>query len=200
MSWPTIPGARGSAAPQRGARPAVEALDPRQLPSGLLPAELDAAQAAPTFRIYKAVVQPRAGRLLVTFQNTQGGVDPATTDGAVVLVRLQSPRRFYPLTLVQTPQVAPSVYAPLPTPPVATPLQTVAAQFEAGRPLPRGNYVALVSDQIRDAAGRPLDGEFRGRFPSGDGTPGGDFIANFPTNGFFEYPPRPVRLPRTGPA
>lgn len=195
MDWKSLLGGKRRPSLRRASKPQVESLDGRQLlsalasrPSAARPAE----SATPTLRVYKAVVQPRAGRVLVTFQGARGGIDPASIQGAVSLVRLQSPRRDFPLTLVGTPQVLPSVYEPLPTPPTGPSLQTVGAVFDVGTPLPRGNYIVKIVETVQDAAGRPLDGEFRGRFPTGDGVPGGNFVANFPTNGFFEYRPRAV--------
>ena len=41
--------------------------------------------------------------------------------------------------------------------------------------LPSDVYALVVRDQVRDAAGVQLDGNFSGRFPSGDGQAGGDF-------------------------
>ncbi|QDV37134.1 S8 family serine peptidase [Tautonia plasticadhaerens] len=41
--------------------------------------------------------------------------------------------------------------------------------------LPSDVYALVVRDQVRDAAGVQLDGNFSGQFPSGDGQAGGDF-------------------------
>jgi hypothetical protein len=195
MGWLAIGGTQQRSKRRQPARPIVDGLECRQFLSGVAApsAAVRIAQTAvPTFRVYKAVVQPRAGRVLITFQNAQGGVDPASLENSVLLFRVQS-RQFYPLTMIGTPKVAPGPVNPLPPPPLAPPIQTVAAVFQASIPLPAGNYIVAISGQsVKDAAGRQLDGEFRGRFPSGDGVPGSDFVANYPTNGFFEYPPRPV--------
>lgn len=194
-------GARASArARARKARPVVEGLDARELPSGLGGAApgIRAAQPTPrtTLRVYQAEVQPRLGRLLVTFLNADGPLDPAGLARSVSLRMAHAPRPA-PLTLIGTPQVYPTDYLPLPGSPggpaPAPGLQTVGAVFEFGRPLPRGNYIVRIdAADVTDAAGRTLDGEYRGRFPSGDGRPGGDFVARFPTNGFFQYRPKVV--------
>lgn len=39
--------------------------------------------------------------------------------------------------------------------------------------------VTLPADRVRDLAGNPLDGEFSGLFPTGDGSPGGDAVFEF---------------------
>ena len=67
--------------------------------------------------------------------------------------------------------------------------------------------LTVPAARLQDAFGRPLDGEFNGQFPSGDGTPGGDFVLDFTTvrsSGFaFDYLSRAAlpqpHLPRVGP-
>jgi hypothetical protein len=151
---------------------------------------------APTFRVEAAVINARAGRLLVQFRGAEGGgVDPESLPGNVVLVRRQSPL-VVPgeVTLIGEPQVLPTVYEPVNSgEPTSTPVIGVAYDF--GAPLPRGNYRLLIRSGpggVRDLAGRPLDGEFSRNLPSGDGIPGGDFEAAIATNGFFSYRPRPA--------
>jgi len=53
-------------------------------------------------------------------------------------------------------------------------------------PIPDDRYTLIVSDHITDRPGNPLDGESNASepheqptFPSGDGVPGGDFVARF---------------------
>jgi hypothetical protein len=53
-------------------------------------------------------------------------------------------------------------------------------------PLPDDRYTLVITDSILDIAGNPLDGETNAAepvenptFPSGDGVPGGDFVARF---------------------
>jgi hypothetical protein len=54
---------------------------------------------------------------------------------------------------------------------------TATLQFRM--PLPVGQYLFQVkSGGVFDNAGNPLDGEFTGRLPSGDGRPGGNFIVS----------------------
>lgn len=45
---------------------------------------------------------------------------------------------------------------------------------------------------ITDPSGNPLDGEFSGTFPSGDGTPGGNFVATFTISSGAPPPPPPA--------
>lgn len=149
---------------------------------------------APTFRVESAVLNARAGRLLLQFQGAEGGgVDPASLPGNVLLVRRQSPL-LVPgeVTLIGEPQVLPTVYQPVNSGgPSSTPV--IGVVYDFGAPLPRGNYRLLInSGGVRDLAGRPLDGEFTRTLPSGDGVPGGDFEASIASNGFFSYRPRPA--------
>src|SRR5690606_1440639 len=53
-------------------------------------------------------------------------------------------------------------------------------------PLPDDRFTLLITDSIMDLAGNPLDGETNAAepvenptFPSGDGVPGGNFVARF---------------------
>jgi hypothetical protein len=48
-----------------------------------------------------------------------------------------------------------------------------------GRALATDEVVRLVRGGVRDLAGNVLDGEFSGALPSGNGAPGGDFVADF---------------------
>ncbi|MBM4050348.1 MAG: hypothetical protein FJ279_35070, partial [Planctomycetes bacterium] len=67
---------------------------------------------------------------------------------------------------------------------------TDTATFTPSAALTHGEYAASLDARtggITDAAGNRLDGEFLGAFPSGNGTPGGDFLGTFrlaapPTN------------------
>ena len=57
-----------------------------------------------------------------------------------------------------------------------TDAQAETIQLGSGTVLAPGRYLLKVaSGGITDRAGNPLDGEFSGRFPSGDGVPGGNF-------------------------
>ena len=151
---------------------------------------------APGFRVESLAIDARAGRVVVRFQGASGGgIDPASLSGNVALIRRQSPLRApRDLTLIGTPTVLPDTYRPVgAADPTANP--TIGVVFDFGRPLPRGNYRFLIRSGpigVRDLAGRPLDGEFRRTFPSGDGVPGGDLEALLVTNGVFSYRPKPA--------
>ena len=51
--------------------------------------------------------------------------------------------------------------------------------FNVGLTSAQVQNLATLGGALRDSGGTPLDGEFGGTFPSGDGTPGGNFMATF---------------------
>ncbi|MBM4047741.1 MAG: hypothetical protein FJ279_21765, partial [Planctomycetes bacterium] len=55
------------------------------------------------------------------------------------------------------------------------------ARFTVDAALANGEYAIVLdgTDGIADQSGNGLDGEFNGEMPSGDGTPGGDFLSTF---------------------
>jgi hypothetical protein len=82
------------------------------------------------------------------------------------------------------------------TPAAPTDPQEVTARITGVPHLRRGTYVYTVAsgpDGVTDVAGNPLDGEFYGRFPSGNGVPGRDFVAVYYTIDHNTPPPRPAR-------
>jgi hypothetical protein len=82
-------------------------------------------------------------------------------------------------------------------PPVAGEVATASIELVFAQPLPDDRFTLIVSDAITDLAGNHLDGESNAsepqnlpHFPSGDGVPGGSFIARFtvdtrPEIGFY---------------
>lgn len=57
---------------------------------------------------------------------------------------------------------------------------TSRLELDFGGPLPVGRYrLTLRAAKWHDPGGNPLDGEFSGALPSGNGQPGGDFITEF---------------------
>ncbi len=76
---------------------------------------------------------------------------------------------------------------------------TVNLLINDGSPLKGGVYnltihaagVHVVSG-VQDAAGNPLDGEFYGTFPSGNNTPGGDFVAQLDSVHRLVFPAQTV--------
>ena len=62
----------------------------------------------------------------------------------------------------------------------------VRVVFNNGHPMSGGNYEVVVDSGtgdrgIQDIAGNALDGNYYGRLPTGDGLPGGDFVATIAT-------------------
>jgi PKD repeat protein len=120
------------------------------------------------------VIDRARGQVAITFQDDRSGLDQAA---------LRNPVSY----IVTTPRSAASgalrvtrvtlLGAASPTAPVKAVLT-----LSGGRPLPSATYTVTVRSargtlRIRDLAGNALDGEFAGTFPSGDGTPGGNFVA-----------------------
>ncbi len=91
----------------------------------------------------------------------------------------------------------------------ASAYQTVTLTYNKGKTLKRGVYTLDIrSGGIEDVAGNALDGEFYGFFPSGNGRPGGDFVAQLisfhlltrapePVNGFASPNSPPGTRPKT---
>ncbi len=76
------------------------------------------------------------------------------------------------------------VYAPAfvtyqPPIPGADPPVPAGATFWVVGTLPEDVYQVTLTDSITNQLGIPLDGDFTGTFPSGDGTAGGDFLCTF---------------------
>jgi hypothetical protein len=113
------------------------------------------------------------GRLVVSFQDDRSGLAQAPlTDGRNY--RVEKPHLRPGRLLVGDLSVTP------PTGPIGP--QTVTAPLtNKGRAnLRGGTFTVTVFDSdlgITDVAGNALDGEFFGRFPSGNGVRGGDFVA-----------------------
>jgi hypothetical protein len=85
------------------------------------------------------------------------------------------------------------VHAPV----VPTAPEEVVLTFNHGRPLRSGTYTVTIlsgtgATGARDVAGNALDGEFYGTFPSGDGTPGGNFVARLESSGHRVLAPSTV--------
>src|SRR5581483_10334371 len=73
-------------------------------------------------------------------------------------------------------------------------LQAVRLTINGGRNLPgsKAPYQLVVRDTITDVAGNRLDGDFFGFFPSGNGQPGTDFVANITTLHNVVFSPLPT--------
>jgi hypothetical protein len=140
--------------------------------SGQDPLVIDTA--AP--RVTALAFRPAAGQIDLTFQDGLAGLDPARLADAVsyALTRVGSRGGSYPVDAV----------AAIPDgPPGAA---HVILTIGTGRRLQPGVYTLTVragagATGVRDLAGNPLDGEFYGTFPSGNGSPGGSFVAQLDT-------------------
>jgi len=74
-------------------------------------------------------------------------------------------------------------------PPIPGSPATSTLELEFAEPLPDDHFTLIISDSIMDPAGNKLDGETNAIepqdtpiFPSGDGIPGGDYVARFIVN------------------
>jgi hypothetical protein len=112
----------------------------------------------------------RSGAIVVTFRDDLGGLAQATLiDGANYRLKKLLPGK--PGQFLSSGITAPGSEGP-------TAPQQVTITFNGGRSLRGRKYLlTILSGGITDVAGNALDGEYYGSFPSGNGTPGGDFSA-----------------------
>ena len=121
--------------------------------------------------ILGSVLSPQANQVSVTFRDDSSGMAyPTISDPsnyALTKLATHAPRAF----VIDVAQ-------PLPT--AGDGSQTVILNSSADRLNRTGRYLfTVISGGIADAAGNPLDGEFNGTYPTGDGQPGGNFNAQF---------------------
>ena len=88
----------------------------------------------------------------------------------------------------------------IPTDPVV-----VTVVFNKGHSMRGGKYEVIIDSGtldrgIHDVAGNALDGDFYGRFPTGDGLPGGDFVATIETFHNEVLPAVPIKNGFVSPA
>jgi hypothetical protein len=185
--------------PKRVVLSKLEALESRDLmaiASPILPTPPPAVTVAPDIqaqatpsagpKIAFVQFQPLTGRVLVVFTGDLAGYD---------LASLSNPAN-YSLSLISLDSRLPSqsesrpkagvVLAPEfqvtgvsnPTPVAPGMPQTVIVSINNNQPFRSGSYrFTIQSSGITDLAGRQLDGDYFGVFPSGDGQPGGNFVA-----------------------
>ena len=133
----------------------------------------------------KSLSQFRAGynrttaTAVITFQDNLSGLDLASISNLT----------FYHLSAKPLSNRVPEPRLILPTSvsvaPGASPLsqEVVTVVFpQQGKGLRAGRYLLKIDagvsgNGVEDAAGNALDGKFSGRFPSGNGVPGSDFLA-----------------------
>jgi hypothetical protein len=119
-------------------------------------------------------LSPPAMQVTVVFQDAGAGMNLASVINpqAYTLATRYSPRGENPTSVVLDPALTGDY----------TTAAAATLTFRGLRPAP-GHYTLGVTSGtpsgIVDLAGNPLDGEFTGIFPSGDGNPGGNFLADF---------------------
>ena len=135
-------------------------------------------------RVTGVVLNPRTGRIVITYQDERSGLSPATVGSTAnyQVVRPISSRRvrILPVTGMTTPL----------SPPAAQRVVTLTLNRRL-RVAPGRLRLIARTQGITDLAGNALDGEFAGSFPSGDGQRGGDFAALFRVRGRWLSMPRP---------
>ena len=124
----------------------------------------------------------RDGTLTVTFKDNLSGMDLASlTNSAFYHIsarplssKVHPPKLILPTSILYS-------YDGVASDPVV-----VKVVFNDGRSMRGGKYAVVVDSGtgdrgIQDVAGNALDGNYYGRFPTGDGLPGGDFVATIAT-------------------
>ena len=125
------------------------------------------------------VTNARTGTFQVGFTDPYGLVLAPLTDPSNYVANRPSPTprkgQKFPVATLTASTVS---YGPGPMPTTSTYPVLVTGTLGGRKPLVtrNGTYTFVIhSAAIISIAGTPLDGEFAGRFPSGDGHPGGDF-------------------------
>jgi autotransporter-associated beta strand protein len=135
--------------------------------------------------VTNVVFARHSGSAYVTFQDNLSGLDQATLiDGAnYMLNKLVNgkPGQFLSSTITTVAPASPTVP------------QQVKITFNGGRQIRGGQYLlTILSGGITDVTGNALDGEFYGTFPSGNGTPGGNFSAGLDAMHNTVFAPKPI--------
>jgi hypothetical protein len=127
-------------------------------------------------RIQAVSINRRAGEILITFLDSVADFDPsgllASSSYAVALSRRRG-------------SVAQTISSVLDLGRGKKPgTRRIALVINGGHRLGSGRYLLTIrSGSIRDLAGLAVDGEFRGRLPSGNSSAGGDFVARIDSQG-----------------
>ena len=126
-----------------------------------------------------------SGSVYVTFQDNLSGLAQSTlVDGANYMLNKLvhgKPGQFLSSTITTIASASPT--AP----------QQVKITFNGGKSIRGGQYLlTILSGGITDVAGNALDGEFYGSFPSGNGTPGGNFTAGLSAIHNTVFAPTPI--------
>lgn len=130
--------------------------------------------SGPTITAFR-VTNARTGAFAVTYSDPEGVAAFLTTNPAAYTVNRPSPapkkgQRFAVASLMSS----------IPSNTTSAPVVTVTGTLTGGKGKPpiarNGTYTfAINSASILSSSGVALDGEYSGRFPTGDGQPGGDF-------------------------
>lgn len=136
--------------------------------SNLLTGPIQIDTIAPRVRALDVV--PKHGAITVAIQDTGSGIDPAILQKASYVVI--GPRGLGS-RLIKIHSITPTVSG------FYSNAQAVTLHLDAPLPLRRGVYrLQIAAGRVTDRAGNPLDGEFTGTFPSGDGRAGGNFLTS----------------------
>ena len=138
-------------------------------------------------RVVGSVLDPSTGRILVTYQDSGGGLDQRSL---VNRSFYRTSRPFAPRPRDRSVSVS-GVSTTAST--SQTGPQAVAVSLDGGRRVVHARFVfEILAGGVADAAGNALDGEFVGTFPSGNNRPGGDFAAQLDFDGRRVFPARGV--------
>jgi hypothetical protein len=138
-------------------------------------------------RVTGVVLDRLHGQVDITFSDNLSGLDFAELDNSANYL---FGRRGAPVTAYQVTGISALSTA-------ADPESAVILTINGGKPLRGGVYNFTIfsgsgATGVRDVAGNALDGEFYGTFPSGDGRPGGNFVAVIDTVHHLIFPPKSV--------
>jgi hypothetical protein len=185
---------------------AVDAVQPPVSSVGQISAAAQPASAAP--RVAFVQFEPLTGRVLVSIDGGLAGINtaeltnPANYSFTPVQLQGKPPRNnpsrpgagvvLVPNYVVTGVSLAPNIP---PTQP-----QSLIVVINNNQPLRPGFYQFTIhSAGIVDNAGVALDGAYLGVFPSGDGQPGSDFVADLAVVKNTVQPALPVVPPPPGP-
>ena len=135
--------------------------------------------------VTSVVLDPLGGRLIITFAGAApGGLDRSILKELTAIALSpgfgRNPGRAVTAATLSAP-TGPSE------------AQTLVLTLDGGRRLGPGPYTLVIAgSRIHDIAGNPLDGAFRGSFPSGAGRAGSNFTARFLVG--FGRATRPIPL------
>ncbi len=175
----------------------VEALETRNLLS----------TASPTVAFVQ--FEPLTGRILVSYTGDAAGYHNAslTNPANYSLVRVSTNQKL-PAHDPSRPGVG-VILAPrfqvtgvtLSTPVAPGQPQSLIVSVDNNQPIKFGTYQFRINAAgITDNAGQPLDGAYSGVFPSGNGQPGSNFVANLTETHNTVLPAAPVTLPQRPPS